>query len=210
MTAFASLLGEVQVPRKAALKDIAEKEAMNEQARNIIGMGKGQNVTIPNTLYYYIKNVEQFFRFKFKGNEEQASLWGFNVVVKQSRGRRYVKFNIPYNRAEKLLALSKSILKKHNDDGLSTVFVPALFDLANFQARYDEVMLLRTEAKKKDGNRKAANELAYNLCGYGKGQSSQTPDTLYWYITQVRDLLLVTYVGNEEQLSVWGFKVVVR
>lgn len=53
------------------------------------------------------------------------------------------------------------------------------------------------------------NEQADLIFGRGKGQSAQTPNTLYNMITLIRDLLLVQNAGNEEALSEWGFKVVV-
>jgi hypothetical protein len=73
----------------------------------------------------------------------------------------------------------------------------------------NEARTLRDDALAKDQMSQANNELARNLCGYGEGQTSETPGTLYYLITQVRDLLLVAYDGNEEQLSTFGFNVVV-
>ena len=52
-------------------------------------------------------------------------------------------------------------------------------------------------------------EAENSIIGVEVGQSSQSTGTLYYYLTSIRDLLLVIYRGNEEQLSTWGFNVAV-
>lgn len=209
MVAFGTLITDIRNNRVPAVADSRQKEAWNEQALTVIGIAKGQNLQVPNTVYWHINKVHKFMAFKFKGNEEQASLWGFNVVVTETGGRRNVSFNVPYLSPTGLLDLATAIISKHTTDGAASILIPALFDMVDFGAKTNTAIQLRDDALVKDQASQAANELARNLCGYGEGQTSETPDTLYWYITQCRDLLLIVHEGNEEQLSTWGFNVVV-
>lgn len=209
MAIFDALVANIKAARGPAISDARQKEAWNEQALTVIGIAAGQNLQSKKTVYWHINQVQKFMAFKFKGNEEQASLWGFNVVVSDVAGRRYVNFNVPYNSPEGLLDLGSAIISKHNTDGAGSIFTAPLFDMADFEAKVNQARTLRDDALAKDQTSQASYELARNLCGYGEGQSSETPETLYYLITQVRDLLLVAYDGNEEQLSTFGFNVVV-
>ena len=209
MSAFDDLLADIVTNRTPAVADSRQKEAWNGQALTVIGIAPGQNLQVKGTVYWHVNQVQKFMVFKFKGNEEQASLWGFNVVVTETGGRRNVSFNVPYNSAEGLLELGTNIISKNATDGPATIFPPTLFNIPDFEAKVNGARTLRDNALSKNQASQAANELARNLCGYGEGQTSETPDTLYFFITQVRDLLLVAYDGNEEQLSTFGFNVVV-
>lgn len=209
MVVFDGLLGNIKAARGPAISDSREKEAWNEQALTVIGMAAGQNLQTKNTVYWHINKVQKFMVFKFKGNEEQASLWGFDVVVSETGGRRNVSFNVPYSSPEGLLELGANIISKHAADGAGTILTAPLFDMTAFEDAVTTARRLRDDALAKDQASQANNELARNLCGYGEGQTSETPGTLYYMITQVRDLLLVAYDGNEEQLSTFGFNVVV-
>ena len=209
MTLLGSQLTIVTDNRIPALVSSSEKEAWNEEALTVIGMAKGQNLQVPNTVYWHINRVHKFLAFKFKSNEEQASLWGFNVVVTEKNGKRNVNFNVPYNLARGLLDLAASIISKHTTDALDTILTAPLFDMADFETKLNTASQLRDDAQAKDADSQAKNELVRNTCGYGEGQNSETPNTLYWFFTQIRDLLLLVHDGNEEQLSTWGFNVVV-
>lgn len=209
MTTFADLLATIKDKRTPAVQDAQQKEAWNEQAYAVLGMAAGQNLQSKGTVMWYVNKVHGFMKFKFKGNEEQASLWGFNVTVSEQGGRRNVNFNIPHSSPQAMLDLSSAIIAKHNTDGAASIFPPTLIDMADFESQHNLAMQLRSDAQTKDAASQAANEEVRNLCGYGEGQNSETPDTLYWYFTRIRDYLLVVYSGNEEQLSTWGFNVVV-
>lgn len=209
MLQFDLLLTSMKANRTPAVTDTRQKQVWNEQALTVIGIAAGQNLQVKNTVYWHINKVYKFMVFKFKGNEEQASLWGFNVVVSEKNGRRNVRFKIPYLSPQGLLDLATDIISKHTGDAAASILLPPLFDMADMAAKSNLAIQLREDAETKNQNAQAGNELARNQCGYGQGQTSQTPDTLYWYFTQIRDLLLVVHEGNEEQLSIWGFNVVV-
>jgi hypothetical protein len=50
---------------------------------------------------------------------------------------------------------------------------------------------------------------AINILGYGEGQTSLTEGTVYFFNCSIRDFLLNKFEGTEEQLSEWGFDVVI-
>ena len=67
----------------------------------------------------------------------------------------------------------------------------------------------RTSSKELRAQSEALMQAANTIFGVEVGQNSKSPGTLYNYLAAIRDLLLVIYRGNEEQLSTWGFDVVV-
>lgn len=208
--ALTDLLDRALTARDTFVLANTAKQALNEKASTMIGSAKGQTAQTPDTLRWYIGKVCNFLKFRYKGNEEQASLWGFQVIVGRTKGRRDVKFNLPGASAPNLMLLARSILEKHVHDGAGSILTPPLLNMAQMQAAYTEADQLRTEAQTNDQEAQASNELARKLCGFGAGQTSLTPDTLYNYVVRVRDLLLTVHSGNEEQLGLWGYSVRVR
>jgi hypothetical protein len=204
------LLNRARIARNEAVAANATKQALYEKASTIIGSGKGQTAQTPDTLRWHIGQACNFLKFRYKGNEEQASLWGFQVTVGSTQGRRDVKFHLPGASSPNLMQLAESIIAKHLQDGAGSILTPPLVDMVVFQTACAEAAQLRTEAQSDEQVAQASNELARNLCGFGAGQTSLTPDTLYNYVVRVRDLLLTVYSGNEEQLELWGYAVRVR
>lgn len=210
VAALTDLHNRALAARNEAVKTTAAKEALNEKARAIIGMAKGQTRLTTGTLYWHVNRVHHFMKFHYKGNEEQAGLWGFKVTIGRTKGRRDVRFRIPIGSAPGLAELAGAIINKHLQEGAGSILTAPLFDMAAMQAAHTEAVQLRDEAKQNGETGQASNELARNLGGCGKGQTAQTPDTLYYNIIRVRDLLLTVYTGNEEQLGLWGYGVRVR
>ncbi len=208
--ALSDLLNRARTARNEAVAAHAIKQALYEKASIIIGSGKGQTAQTPDTLRWHIGQVCSFLKFRYKGNEEQAGLWGFQVTVGSTQGRRNVRFHLPGASSPNLMLLAGTIIAKHLQDGAGSILTPPLLNMAAMQAAYAEAAQLRTEAESNEQVAQASNELARNLCGFGVGQTSLTPDTLYNYAVQVRDLLLTVYSGNEEQLQLWGYRVRVR
>lgn len=209
MDAFTDLHTEAVENRTPAVADYQQKQAWNDQALNIIGIGAGQTLQNKGTVYWYINRVHKYLKMKFKNNEEQASLWGFDVVISEVNSRRHVRFNIPYSSPKGLLDLSSSIISKHTADGAGSILIPVIIDMGDFEAKHIQATELRDQAEDLDAESQAANQQARVLCGYGEGQNSNTPGTLYFLLTKIRETLLLIHDGNEEQLSTWGFNVVI-
>lgn len=58
-----------------------QSETKMEQARNVFGTAKGQNVNTPGTCYNMVNLIKDFLLINYAGNEEILSEWGFKVVV---------------------------------------------------------------------------------------------------------------------------------
>ncbi|HLG33344.1 MAG TPA: hypothetical protein VI757_00565 [Bacteroidia bacterium] len=56
--------------------------------------------------------------------------------------------------------------------------------------------------------KEALNQQVEAKQGYAEGQTSETVGTLYYSYTGIRDRLLNVNAGVEENLSEWGFDVV--
>ena len=120
--------------------------------------------------------------------------------------RKNVKVEIPVNKIEALMTLLNGVSKKHI--ALGTDSPIQHIDMADFDSKLKEAEGKRTSSKELRAQSEALMEAANSLLGLGIDQSSTSPGTLYYYLTSIRDLLLVIYKGNEEQLSTWGFNVV--
>lgn len=210
VAAITDLHSRAQTARNEAVKATAAKEALNEKASTIIGVAKGQTKQTTDTLKWHIYRVSSFMKFRYKGNEEQATPWGFKVTVGSTKGRRDVCFHIPKGSAPGLTDLAGAIMDKHLQEGAGSILTANMFDMAAMQTAHAEAVQLRADAKLNGQTGQASNEQARNLCGIGKGQTSLTPDTLYHNIIRIRDLLLTIYSGNEEQLGLWGYGIRVR
>ena len=63
----------------------AQSETLMQQANNLYGTGKGQDVNTHGTLYFRLDIIKKILLKKYKGNEEMLSNYGFDVVVGQSK-----------------------------------------------------------------------------------------------------------------------------
>lgn len=72
---------EVKPIRKAGTDAEALAQQKNQEARQKLGIDKGQTIEIPGTGIYMVKDIQEKLLNKFKGNEEQLTTFGFDVVV---------------------------------------------------------------------------------------------------------------------------------
>ncbi len=121
--------------------------------------------------------------------------------------RKTVKVAIPTGKPDEFVKLAKGILKKHQADGSDSPLTTV--DMALFDDALKKSDDKRTESQDLRNKSEARMQEAYSYLGIGKGQNIETPGTVYHLISRVRDQLLVTYRGNEEKLSEYGFPVVV-
>jgi len=209
MADLSTLVTETKNFRTPAQQSKANKEAWFAQAASVIGIAEGQNLSVQKTIYWYITQSRDFLKTMNQGQEENLELWTFEVVVTQTGGRRNSAVEIPYNQPDALLTLATGIINKHNTDGAGSPLKPNLIDMADFAAKVTQAQGLREDAGEEDAQKQANNQEARKLCGYGEGQNSNTPDTIYFFLTKIRDLLLTFYDGTEQQLETFGYNVVV-
>lgn len=119
-----------------------------------------------------------------------------------------VKVEIPKDSPKKTIELCDAIILKHTNDGASSSLT-ALLDMALFGTRLANIKQLRKDAAENAGKAEGRYHFMQFLCGLSKGQNKQTQNTVYWFVLNCRDVLLVKYRGIEQELETWGFNVVI-
>ncbi|MEO6883661.1 MAG: hypothetical protein ABI199_06530 [Bacteroidia bacterium] len=123
-------------------------------------------------------------------------------------GKRTVRVKVPSHRPGDLLRLAQRILEKSTTDGVGCPIAPA--DLANIQSLTDSAVIARNHSIELREESEGEMQVARSAMGIEKGQTNSTPNTINYLIAKIRDVLMVTYRGREEQLSQYGFNVVVN
>jgi hypothetical protein len=121
--------------------------------------------------------------------------------------RKNVRVEINTSSPDDFVNQSKLLLKKHKELGDESPL--RILDMGTFEAKLADADAQREESKTlKNKSEIKMQEAMINL-GIGKGQTIDTPGTIYHLLTQSRDLLLSINKGKEEALSEWGLKTVV-
>lgn len=118
-----------------------------------------------------------------------------------------VRIKIPLGSPDKLLSLGNSLENYHkslaDDSPLGAI------DMELFGEKLKLAEEKRELAKKLMGQAEILMQEANLALGIEKGQNSRTQGTIINTIIRIRDFLKGLNRGQEETLSLWGFKVVV-
>lgn len=115
-----------------------------------------------------------------------------------------VRVVLPRN-PDKLLALAKKIVEKHNSDGASSKL--SSINMADMEAKLIDAGKANDNAltfRKKAENETEKRDLQL---GISKEQNSSTEGTVLYYTASVRDVLLGLFKGKEQELGEYGFEV---
>lgn len=124
--------------------------------------------------------------------------------------RKTVRIDIPTGSPDKFSKLANDIKAKHLDLGDDSPFKGSTkVNMTDFIARLKDADDNRKLAQKLAEESESAMQKAQNFYGLGKGQSIDTPGTIYYNIDKIKKVLLIENDENEEALSEWGFNVVV-
>lgn len=208
MTDFGTKLTFCKDNRKLAAKKDGESQKKFNEAAKLCGIAEGQNKQTEGTLYVFVLAIRDYLLIKFRDTPESLSEWGFAVVVSQTGGRRNVRVEIPDDSPETLLALCTLINDKHIADGAGSVLLSGTVDMAVFGTKLGTANTVLDESVVLRGEKEALNQQVQARQGYAEGQTSETPGTLYNFYTGIRDRLLNVSQGVEENLSEWGYDVV--
>lgn len=115
--------------------------------------------------------------------------------------------DIPRYSPDKLIALNELIIERHEELGDDSPLKQ--LDMDWVKNNTQQAKELRSQAQMKHAKAEALNERARALLGIDKGQDSNTSGTIYYEDTRIRNLLLLVHKGIEEQLSTYGFNVVI-
>ena len=121
--------------------------------------------------------------------------------------KRTVRKTIPRYKPEKMIEIAQQLIKKNKEMGDESPLKPlnmTIFEenLTIASECRDKAIALRRESE-------ALMQKSRNALGTDVGQNMNTSDTVYYFIGLCRDLLSVIYRRNIEQLSTWGFNIVV-
>jgi len=121
--------------------------------------------------------------------------------------RKVVKVEIPDSQPDRLITLCEDVYRKHTALGDASPLIE--MDMAGFNTQLTLAKSKRDTSHEQRRQSESTMQESDVALGIDKGQTSETPGTMYNRITLARDRLLVSYAGNEEALSQWGFNVVI-
>lgn len=122
--------------------------------------------------------------------------------------RKTIRIDIPIGKPDETVKLCEGITEKHTALGAGSPLT-AFFDMALFAAKTSDVKTKRKKAKESDALSQSQFNQCTVKCGIAKGQNKQTTGTLYVMVCSIRDFLLLKFRETPEQLSQWGFNVVI-
>jgi len=182
----------------------AEGEVNTQDAYALIGIFRGQTVKTKGTLYNMLVLIRNQLLVAHHDEEEQISQYGFNVVVSRNR----VRIDLQRRKPDAMLYLCERIYERHvklgNESPLKAL------DMASFNIKCITAKEFLEHARKFHESGEANMQRAKKLLGIEKSQNSRTKGTIYYLLSLIRRQLLLTYHGNEEKLSTFGFNVVIR
>jgi hypothetical protein len=121
-----------------------------------------------------------------------------------------IRVPLPVKSLERLIELMKSVVAKHEAMGISSPLNnPAFIDMPAFKAKVLAAEELREKSIAARADAEAYMGQAKSILGTAIGQSINTEGTLYYLLDIIKRMLLVKYRGQEETLSIFGFKVVI-
>jgi hypothetical protein len=180
--------------------DSAQLNRDKEKAYADRDIALGVNDGNENTVDFYVKSVRDVLLGFNKGKEQNLGDHGFNVNM--SNG--FLSVEIPTD-APGLINLADLIIKKHVLDGATSPI--AGLDMATFTTKQATANTKHELGEKLNRDKEKATGERDKALGIAKGQKVNTPDTVKFYITSSRDVLLGFNKGKEFNLGDWGFDV---
>jgi len=107
-----------------------------------------------------------------------------------------------------MLKLSKATYTQHDLMGSQSPLLT--FDMIGFNQKIIDSEAHLITSRNLHAQGEDQSQLAWTLIGIFRGQSIKTEGTLYFQIGLIRKQLLVSYQGIEEQISEFGFNVVIK
>lgn len=176
------------------------KEKLNEERSLLLGLHDTQNAYSEGTVLYIITAARDILLGQYRGNERVLGDWGYTV----NSPKGAVQVIIPRN-ANELIALAKKVMEKHYLDGGASLLKDLPLDVLN--NKLYEAETKQEEARKANRDKEKATQMRNIALGLDQGQTSKTPNTVKYIVKSVRDLLLGTFRGREQELGDWGFEV---
>ena len=125
--------------------------------------------------------------------------------------RMTVRVSMPVNKPDDFAKLMKRIAEKNKQLGKESPLTGLkMVKMEDFEKTMSEADKFRQEAEILREQSEAKMNHARVLYGTNKQQNINTVGTMYYMANIIKNFLLLNYKGTEEDLSEWGFDVVVK
>ena len=208
MVLFQNQLTLSSTSRNLSQQRDADGQADTQAADVAMGVHEGQSMDTPGTVYHLTDRVRKRLLFVHDGAEEELSRYGFNVVISGSGSSKTVSVDIPIGNLQDMTNLVQKIIDRHVALAASSP-LPPVVDMPLLISQFQLSTSKRTSAQKAHAHAEALMQKANKALGTDKGQTAKTMGTVYYLILRVRDHLLLAHDGLEEELSTYGFNVVI-
>jgi hypothetical protein len=207
MAVFESKVTAAETKQKDGDKKANTAQKKFLRAAKACGLAKGQNSDTEGTIHWYVLQIRDILLGKNHGTEEDLSEFGFNVVISSTGARRNIRVDIPVTPAD-MITLAKAIIEEHEELDVDSPLNDEP-DMAVFTTLVTDADALMTEWAAAKANAQVLHGQALHALGYAEGQTSDTEGTIYYDLCAIRDRLLQKHKGTEEDLSDYGFEVVI-
>ncbi|MES2620370.1 MAG: hypothetical protein V4615_05915 [Bacteroidota bacterium] len=124
--------------------------------------------------------------------------------------KKTVRITIPAAYPNKLAELVENVWNHHASLGASSpLHGDTIVNMTRYEALKTEALEKRKRALALHGEAEALMMQSKNAFGIAAGQKITTDDTLYHLLDNIKRFLMVKHSGTEEDLSPWGFNVVI-
>lgn len=195
--------------RTAAANYHAQGEALNQQANVTLGVAEEQSKDTPGTVYYHSIRIRSFLLLVHEGIEEELTTYGYNVVIDKVKGRKTISVDIPIRSPDAMIKLGANIVARHLELAPGSPLDTPELDMPEFITLHNTHKQQRIDAKKQHALGEAEQQRADNALGVSPDQNVHTAGTVYNFTTRIRDKLLLVNQSEEEELSTYGFNVVI-
>jgi len=124
--------------------------------------------------------------------------------------KKTVRVKIEFKNPGKFTDLLQGVVAKHEELGNSSPLKNnGMIDMDDFKAKLEQALELRNESLALRAEAESKMSQARVILGTQLWQNINTTGTLYYLVNLVKKYLLVHYAGVEEELSPFGFNVVI-
>lgn len=207
MAGLATLIATEKAKRLEGQNYHSAAQAATQLANAALGIAEEQNVNTEGTIYYYLARFRDILLVKYENSEESISKFGYNVVIDKVNGRKTIRVDIPIKKPYEIEHLCDILIARDTELGIDSPLDDT--EVADLVAKLSTEKSQRIVAKKAHDSGQSAIEEADRALGVNPEQNAKTSGTILNTVTRARDLLLIEYQNLEEQLSIWGFNVVI-
>jgi len=124
--------------------------------------------------------------------------------------KKTVRIKIEHKHPKKFINLLEGVVTRHEELGnASPLKDNGMIDMDDFKAKLEQALELRNESLRLRALAESKMNQARVILGTHTGLTINSPGTLYYLVNLVKRYLLVRFAGVEEELTPFGFNVVI-